>query len=132
MEIFKIGSLYYTDRDQAIIQNPGSAKSIQTINTGTVEGQIVCVNEDNEFFLRDDNWKFDKQIEVHVSILDGDESRTINIDSGTDFYIFCEDYEAYIDNINLDKLSLSDELKKDISREIENYISRTNKKNHKH
>lgn len=128
MEIIKTNDRYYSDLNQSILDNP-NAKSSQTINVQEIEGVIVCVNDNHEFFLRDDNWKYDKQIKVFVEVDNGENEMMIDISHGTEFEISESGYYSTIDGVVISSLSLTDELKRDINNEIENYIHRSNQQN---
>lgn len=128
MELFKCNDAYYSNADQTRLENP-TVKTVTTINVKDCSGELACINEGDEFFIRDDQWEYSKQIQVFVTAYQGIEEREVDISLGTDLRMSEEYYNVYIGNTPLSSLSVSEELKRDIDREVSNYIVRTNRSN---
>ena len=120
----------YANVDEAEIVKALTPKSVlitQQLNVEFRQGYLACYEDNGEFYIQ--NESSEKVCTLQVSIEAHDCSGWHDSTSSIEADLSEEYYHAYINNVEVNDINLTDVLKRDIQNTIESFIARVNEQN---
>jgi hypothetical protein len=123
-----IGNYGNVDEAEIVkVLNPNSVMITQNLNVEFEQYGIGCHEDNGEFYLMNDMG--DRVCTLQVKIETHDCSDWIDSTQSIEIDLSEEYYHAFINQVEINNINLTDGLKREINNEIDNFIARTNDKN---
>lgn len=123
-----IGNYGNVDEAEIVkVLNPNSVLITQNLNVEFEQYGIGCHEDNGEFYLMNDMGE--RVCDLIVLIETYNSGFKYNSTESIDLELSEEHYHVYVGEIELSKINLTNELKREINNEIESFIARVNEQN---